>query len=82
MATIRLSINPGDSQFQIIQAAGAATVTKFIELTVDTGNNITDGNSVSPRPIKRSEIYEALLKLSQQITMDQIAPGTANPFPD
>ena len=37
MATVRFSINPQDNDHQIVQAAGAAVVTKNIELTVDIG---------------------------------------------
>lgn len=36
MATTRYSLNPGDKDYQTVQAAGAAVVTKNIELTVDT----------------------------------------------
>jgi len=37
MATIRLSVNPEDNDHQVVQAVGAAVVTKNIELTVDIG---------------------------------------------
>jgi len=70
MATWRMSINPGDTLEQVTAATGAATVTKFIELTVDLANNITDGNAVSPRAIKRGEIVEALIKLIQWVEKD------------
>lgn len=66
-----MSINPGDTLENITAATGAATVTKFIELTVDLANDITDGNSaVTPRPIKRGEIVEALVKLTQWVERD------------
>ena len=35
MATRLYSINPGDNEYQVTEAAGIATVTKAIELTVD-----------------------------------------------
>ncbi len=35
MATRRYSINPQDNDHQVVEAAGAAVVTKNIELTVD-----------------------------------------------
>lgn len=35
MATRRYSINPQDTASQVTEAAGAAIVTKFIEVTVD-----------------------------------------------
>lgn len=35
MATRRYSLNPQDAEFQVTEAAGAATATKLIELTVD-----------------------------------------------
>lgn len=43
MATIRWSINPQDRTDQVVQAVGAAVVTKNIELTVDTGALIAAG---------------------------------------
>jgi hypothetical protein len=71
MATWRMSINPGDTLENITAAAGAAIVTKNIELTVDLGNDITDGAAaVTPRPIKRGEIVEALVKLMQWVEKD------------
>ncbi len=35
MSTLRYSTNPEDNDHQIVDATGAATVTKSIELTVD-----------------------------------------------
>lgn len=65
-----MSINPGDTLENVTAATGAATVTKFIELTVDLANDVTDGNAVSPRAIKRGEIVEALIKLIQWVEKD------------
>lgn len=71
MVTWRMSINPGDTLENITAAAGAAVVTKNIELTVDLGNDVTDGNAAaSPRAIKRGEILEALMKLMQWVEKD------------
>lgn len=71
MATWRYSTNPGDTLENVTAATGAATVTKFIELTVDLGNDITDGNAaVTPRAIKRGEIVDALLRFIQLVEKD------------
>lgn len=43
MATLRWSINPQDRTDQVILAAGAAVVTKAIELTVDTDALVAAG---------------------------------------
>jgi hypothetical protein len=43
MATRRYSLNPGDNEYQVTEAVGAATATKAIELTVDLAV-VTDAN--------------------------------------
>ena len=45
MATRRYSVNPQDHDHQVVEAAGAAVVTKAIELTVDTDALIAAGLS-------------------------------------
>ena len=70
MATIRLSIFPTATEAQIVQAAGAATVTSNIELTVDMGNTM-DGTS---RPVNREEVVLALRRL-----IDYVLSHTAIP---
>ena len=64
MATVRFSINPQDPIEGVVVAAGAATVTKSIELTVDQAALVADGNSTTnPRAIKRGEVVVALQNL-------------------
>lgn len=71
MATVLFSINPGDALESITIASGPAITTKNIELNVDLGNDVTDGSAaVSPRPIKKSEVIEALNKLQQAVLRD------------
>ena len=70
MATYLISINPGDTLEQITLGTGPGITSKFIELQVDLGNNVTDGNAASPRQIKRGEIHEALNKIVQQVIKD------------
>lgn len=68
MATILFSHDVGQTLEQMTIAAGPAVTTSKIELNVDTGANVTDGNAtVSPRPIKKSEILEALLQFEQAV---------------
>jgi hypothetical protein len=45
MATRRYMANPQDATFQITEAAGSATASKRIELTVDWDTLATDGFS-------------------------------------
>jgi len=71
MATRRWSINPGDSVYDVVVAAGAATVTKNIELTVNLAATITDPiGTANPRPIKKGEVDTALIILRQAIYQD------------
>jgi hypothetical protein len=71
MATVRFSINPQDPIESIVIAAGSATVTKSIELTVDQAALITDSNSATnPRAIKREEVVIALQQLIAAMQRD------------
>jgi hypothetical protein len=70
VATVRFSTFPTATEAQIVQAAGAATVTSNIELTVDLGNTM-DG---STRPVNREELLLALERL-----VDYIVSHTAIP---
>lgn len=65
MATRRFSINVGDSLEAVVDAAGAATVTKSIELTIDQAALINDKGVT--RAIKRGEVQTALRVLEQSI---------------
>lgn len=61
MATIRLSINPEDPIESVVIAAGAAVVTKKIELTIEQAATITDSsNPTTPRAINLCEVLIAL----------------------
>jgi hypothetical protein len=71
VSTVLFSINPGDTYENITIASGPAITTKNIELNVDLGNDVTDGNSsTNPRPIKKSEVIEALEKIMQAVLHD------------
>lgn len=65
MATRRFSINVGDSLESVVDAVGAATVTKSIELTIDQANLINDKGAT--RAIKRGEVQTAIRVLEQAI---------------
>jgi hypothetical protein len=71
MATVRFSLNPQDPIESIVIAAGAATATKSIELTVDQAALVTDASSTTnPRPIKRGEVVVALQQLIAAMQRD------------
>ena len=71
MATVRFSINPEDPIESVVIAAGAAVVTKKIELTVEQAAVITDANgTVNPRAIKRGEVIVALENLIAALQRD------------
>lgn len=75
MATLLFSINPGDTLEQVTIASGPAVTTKFIELNIDLGADITDSNApVSPRAIKRGEVVVALNKLLQAVEKNTTLP--------
>jgi hypothetical protein len=61
MATVRISINPEDPIESIVVAAGAAIVTKKIELTVEQAAVVTDASRTpNPRAITKTEVVLAL----------------------
>ncbi len=64
MATIRWSINPQDPTHQVVQAVGAAVVTKSIELTVDTGALIAAGITGTHL---RMQVLQALQRIEEYI---------------
>lgn len=71
MATVRFSINPQDPIESVVIAAGAATVTKSIELTVDQAALVTDATVTSgTRAIKRGEVVVALQNLIARLQKD------------
>lgn len=71
MATVRFSINPEDPIESVVVAAGAAVVTKKIELTVEQAAVVTDAAGVTnPRAIKREEVIMALENLLGYLQRD------------
>lgn len=64
MATVRLSINPEDTDHAVVQAVGAAVVTKNIELTIDIGT--LSGAGMSANMI-RSAVVRALAEFEAWI---------------
>lgn len=76
MATRRISINPEDPIESIVYAAGAAVVTKKIEVTVEQAVSVTDASSaVSPRPISRKEVIIALQQIIAGLERDAVITG-------
>lgn len=69
MATVRFSVFPTAREDQITMAAGAATVTNNVELTVDLGNTMEG----STRVINKEEVLLCLERL-----IDFITKGGAN----
>jgi hypothetical protein len=68
MATRRYSINNGDNEYQVTEAIGAPTVTKAIELTIDSAV-ITDTNG------GKAAIQIALSKLRNYILRGSWPPA-------
>jgi hypothetical protein len=72
MATRRYSIGPQGNLESVVIAAGAATVTAAIEITIDQAATlVTDGNSpTGTRPVKVHDILVAMEILEQAILRD------------
>ena len=69
MATIRLSASPGFTLEQVVEAAGAATVSGTVEITFDESLTlITDASSLTgTRAQKTSEILQIIDLFRQYI---------------
>lgn len=65
MATRRYSIGPNERVEDVVEAVGAATATKSIELTVDLGAIKGTGNPSTS--IYRDELLASLLKIHDYI---------------
>jgi hypothetical protein len=66
MATRRYSLDPGANLESLTEAAGAATVTAGIELTVDLATSIVN-DAGSTRTISKNEVLLALEIFEQYI---------------
>jgi hypothetical protein len=73
MATRRYSINPQDNDHQVTEAAGAAVVTKNIELTVDFDSLIAATPSMTGTQAKM-QVLMALKKLHAHIETRGVWP--------
>lgn len=72
MATRRYSLAPGDAlPYGIVEAAGAATVTKCIEVTIDLAN-VVQG---STKPLTRQDVIQALAKLTDYLVQSPWPPA-------
>lgn len=74
MATRRWSLNPGLQLADVVEAAGAATVTKKIELTVDLATTIVTDNG-STRGISKQEVLLAMEVIKQYIVANIWPPA-------
>lgn len=74
MATRRFGLSVGKTEFSINEAAGAATVTDNIEITVDLANTIVTDNGVT-RTVSREEVILALEQLMNYIVKVKWPPA-------
>ena len=77
MATRLYSIDPGNNEFQVVEAVGSPIATKNIELTVNLASTlITDTNAPgNVRSITREEVLEALEKFENYILRGNWPPA-------
>lgn len=73
MATRRYSVNPGASLETLVEAAGAATVTASIELTVDCAATVVT-DSGATRKISKLEVLLALEEMKEYIVRGNWPP--------
>lgn len=66
MATRRYSVNPGLALEDVVEAAGAAVVTKSMELTVDCASTVVTADGTT-RKITKEEVIFALEEFTQYI---------------
>ena len=74
MATRRYSTAPGDAlegSNRVVEAVGAATATKCIELTVDLAN-VLQG---STKPVSRADVLDAIDRLHDYIVQGNWPPA-------
>ena len=66
MATRRFKISVGESEFQVVEEAGAAVNSDTVELTVELASTaVNEGGST--RAVKKSEVLQALEILENHI---------------
>lgn len=77
MATRRYSISPGQTEFQVLEAVGAATVSGTVEVTVDLANTIIkDANTtLGTRSITREEVLIALEQIRNHVISKNWTPA-------
>lgn len=66
MATRRYSIGPNELVENIVEAVGAATATKSIELTVDLATTVVN-TTAGTRGILRDEVLHALIQFEDYV---------------
>jgi hypothetical protein len=74
MATRRYKLCPGETEFQIVEEAGAAVNSDTVELTVDLATTAVNDKGTT-RAILKSEVLEALDKLANHITKSNWPPA-------
>ena len=63
MATRRYSIAPGQNEYQVVEAVGAAVVSAPVEITIDLANIAGLGN----KPPSRQDVIMAIEKFQHWI---------------
>jgi hypothetical protein len=77
MATRLYGISVGQTEFQVTEAVGSATVSNNIELTVDLGTAIvTDSNAPGGiRAVKKEEVVQALEMIINHLITNNFPPA-------
>lgn len=74
MATRRYKINPGETEFAVVEEAGAAVNSDLVELTVELATTGVNDKGVT-RTISKAEVLEALSKITNHIVKGNWPPA-------
>ncbi len=74
MATRRYKINPGETEFEIVEEVGAATNSDAVELTVDLATTAVNADG-STRAITKQEVLMAIEMLENHIVKGNWPPA-------
>lgn len=74
MATRRYGINPGEGEFSVTEAAGAAVSSDVIELTVELATTAVNVEATT-RGLLKQEVIEAIDKIKNHIIKGNWPPA-------
>lgn len=74
MATIRYKISVGETEFQMVEEAGAAVNSDHVELTVELANTAVN-TATGTRSVEKEEVLRALSMMHNHILKGNWPPA-------